>query len=68
MTTAMALKKKELRVYIPLKTDRLLRAVLPLRNGDRNWTLSDAATEAIDSWLKQPENQTIIDRYGLNKE
>lgn len=60
----MADKKEEIRGYVPSELRRLLRAVVSLRM-DKDWTLSDAITEAIADWLAKPENQEIIEKHRL---
>ena len=60
----MADKKEEIRGYVPSELRRLLRAVVSLRM-DRDWTISDAMTEAIADWLSKPENQEIIEKHRL---
>ena len=59
--------KKELRVYVPDELDRLVRALSAIKNGDRDWTLSDIATEALQDWVSKPENQALIDRHRLDE-
>ncbi|HYX16785.1 MAG TPA: hypothetical protein VE944_21035 [Nostoc sp.] len=53
--------KKELRGYVPNDINRLFRAVVALK--DTN--LSDALTEAVEDWLKKPENQALIKKHNL---
>jgi hypothetical protein len=54
-------EKKELRGYVPNDINRLFRAVVALK--DTN--LSDALTEAVEDWLKKPENQALIKKHNL---
>ncbi len=39
--------KKEFRGYIPDELSRLVRALSALKNGGRDWSLSDVLTEAL---------------------
>lgn len=57
-------EKEEIRGYVPSALRRLLRAVVALRT-DRDWTVSDALTEAITDWLEKSENQEIIKKHRL---
>lgn len=58
--------KEEIRAYVPSELRRLLRSVLTLRI-DRDWTISDALTEAIRDWLNKPENREVIEKHRLRK-
>ncbi|BAU08040.1 hypothetical protein [Fischerella sp. NIES-3754] len=53
--------KKELRGYVPNEINRLFRAVVVLKDSN----LSDALTEAVEDWLKKPENQALITKHNL---
>ena len=53
----MVEKKEEIRGYVPSELQRQLRAVVSLRM-DKNWTLSDAMTEAIAQELQLFHNNT----------
>lgn len=57
----MSGKKKELRGYVPPELEKTFRAVVVLR--DTN--LSDSLTEAVEDWLKKPENQKVIKKHNL---
>uniref|UniRef100_A0A832H271 Uncharacterized protein n=1 Tax=Oscillatoriales cyanobacterium SpSt-402 TaxID=2282168 RepID=A0A832H271_9CYAN len=56
-----------LRAQIPPEVDLLIRAIQPLKNTGKDWTLGDIATEALILWLKQPENKALIERHNLLK-
>ncbi|MEM7773824.1 MAG: hypothetical protein AAF327_25385 [Cyanobacteria bacterium P01_A01_bin.37] len=58
--------KKEFRGYIPADLNRVIRAVTALKNGDRDWSLSDVLTEALEDWLNKPENRALIERHNLS--
>jgi hypothetical protein len=45
--------------------NKLIRAVAAIKNGDRDWSLSDVLTEALQDWLNKPENQELIERHNL---
>jgi len=34
----------------------------------RDWTISDCVVEALEDWLKKPENQALIGKYRLKVE
>jgi len=59
--------KKEFRGYVPAELNKLIRAVTALKNGDRDWSLSDVLTEALQEWLEKPENQALIDKHNLGE-
>ena len=59
--------KKEFRGYIPPELNKLIRAVTALKNGERDWSLSDVLTEALEDWLQKPENQALIERHNLSE-
>lgn len=58
--------KKEFRAYIPRDMDKLVRAIAGLKNGSKDWTLSDVMEEAFTCWLEQPEQQRLIKDHNLN--
>lgn len=61
----MLMSEKELvRGYVSPSLKRLLKAVITLRM-DKDWTVSDVLQEAIVNWLKQPENQAVIQQHRL---
>jgi hypothetical protein len=51
--------------YVPSELNKLIRAVAAIKNGDRDWSLSDVLTEALQDWLNKPENQELIERHNL---
>lgn len=57
--------KKEFRGYIPNDLNRLVRALSALKNGDKDWSLSDVLTEALQDWVNKPENQALIEKFNL---
>lgn len=57
--------KKEFRGYIPADLNKVVRAVTALKNGNRDWSLSDVLTEALQDWLDKPENRTLIEKHNL---
>lgn len=60
-------KKKEFRVYVTQDLDRVVRALAAIKNGDRDWSLSDVAQQALENWVQLPENQELIERHSLDK-
>ncbi|MBD1996129.1 hypothetical protein H6G00_05790 [Leptolyngbya sp. FACHB-541] len=59
-------KKKEFRGYITQDLDRLIRALAAIKNGDRDWSISDVLQDALETWAKLPENQELIKKHNLN--
>lgn len=59
--------KKEFRGYIPRDMDKLVRAIAGLKNGNKDWTLSDVMEEAFSVWLEQPDQQKLIKDHNLDK-
>ena len=59
--------KKEFRGYIPADLNKLIRAITALKNGGRDWSLSDVLTEALEDWLQKPENQALIKKHNLSQ-
>ena len=59
--------KKEFRGYIPPELNKLIRAVTALKNGERDWSLSDVLTEALEDWIRKPENQALIEKHNLSE-
>lgn len=57
--------KKEFRRYVPDDLNRLVRALSALKNGGRDWSLSDVLTEALQDWVSKPENQALIEKHNL---
>ncbi len=60
-------KNEEIRAYVPARLKRLVKAMSGLKNGQRDWTMSDIVAEALEDWLKKPENQAIIERHRLDE-
>lgn len=60
-------KPRLFRAYIPPRIDFLVRALAPLKNGGKDWNLSDVLTEALEDWLNKSENQTLIERHNLEQ-
>lgn len=60
-------KKKEFRGYIPQDLDRLVRALAAIKNGDRDWSISDVLQDALENWVQLPDNQTLIEKHNLNR-
>ena len=60
-------KKKEFRGYITQDLDRLVRALAAIKNGGRDWSISDVLQDALETWVKLPDNQELIEKHNLNK-
>jgi hypothetical protein len=65
---AIVAKPSEIRAYVRPELKRLLKAVSGLKNTGKDWTISDCVVEAIEDWLKKPENQELIKRHNLDAE
>jgi hypothetical protein len=55
----------EIRAYPPKVLKQLVKAIAGLKNGGRDWTISDITTEALVEWLHKPENLELIERHNL---
>ena len=62
----VAKNNEEFRVYIPGKLKRKIKAIAGLKNGGRDWSMSDIATEALEDWLNKPENVELAKRHKLD--
>jgi len=60
-------KKKEFRGYITQDLDKLVRALAAIKNGDRDWSISDVLQDALENWVDLPENQELIKKHSLDK-
>jgi len=58
--------KTGLRAYIPTDVDKRFRAVIALRS-DEDLTISDAVTEAIETWLATSPNRELIEKHRLDR-
>lgn len=54
-------KKAMFRGQIDVDLDRKVRAIVVLRRS----SLGEAAQEALEEWIKRPENQEIIQKHNL---
>jgi len=61
----VARNTEELRAYPPKVLKQLVKAITGLKNGGRDWTLSDITTEALVDWLHKPENLELIKHHNL---
>jgi hypothetical protein len=57
----------EIRAYPPKVLKQLVKAIAGLKNGGRDWTISDITTEALVEWLHKPENLELIERHNLKE-
>jgi hypothetical protein len=60
-------KKKEFRGYITQDLDRIVRALAAIKNGDRDWSISDVLQDALETWVNLPANQELVEKHNLNK-
>lgn len=58
-----AKKRPELRIYLDTDIERQVRIVAAIRD----LSISSAVTEALEDWLRTPENQRIIERHRLDE-
>ena len=58
-------KPTEIRVSMSFELKRLIKALAGLRNTGRDWTMCECVTEAIEDWIKKPENQELIKKHSL---
>lgn len=58
-------KPVQFRAQVPPDIDFLIRAIAPLKNSGKDWSISDVATEALIDWLKKPENQALVEEHNL---
>jgi hypothetical protein len=61
----MASKSTSIRAQIPSDVDFLIRAIAPLLNSNKDWSVSDIVSVALQEWLNKPEIQEIIDQHNL---
>ncbi len=60
--------KRELRVVIPERSYKLLKAIAGLKNGGRDWNLSDCVSDALDKWFAEEEHVRLISENKRVKE
>lgn len=58
-------KPVQFRAQVPPDVDFLLRALVPLKNSGKDWTISDVATQALMDWLQKPENRQLVEEHNL---
>jgi D-alanyl-D-alanine dipeptidase len=58
-------KNVQFRGQVPPDVDFLIRAIAPLKNSGKDWSVSDVLTEALVDWLRKPENQALVERHNL---
>jgi D-alanyl-D-alanine dipeptidase len=58
-------KNIQFRGQVPPDVDFLIRAIAPLKNSGKDWSVSDVLTEALVDWLKKPENQALVKRHNI---
>ena len=58
-------KVVQFRAQVPQDIDFLIRAIAPLKNAGKDWTLSDVAVEALAEWLRKPENRELVEAHNL---
>jgi hypothetical protein len=58
-------KVVQFRAQVPQDIDFLIRAIAPLKNAGKDWTLSDVVVEALTEWLRKPENRELVEAHNL---
>lgn len=58
-------KVVQFRAQVPQDIDFLIRAIAPLKNAGKDWTLSDVVVEALAEWLRKPENRELVEAHNL---
>lgn len=62
---AIVAKPSEIRAYVRPELKRLIKAIAGLKNGGKDWTISDIVIEALEEWLQKPENQELVKHHRL---
>jgi hypothetical protein len=60
-------KREEIRAYVEPELKRTIKAIAGLKNSGRDWSISDVVTEALEDWLKKPENAELVKRHKLDE-
>jgi len=55
--------KPQIRVYITEDKDRLLKAIAGIKDSSVNAIVN----EAIDRWLEEPEQKSIVEKFNLDR-
>ena len=58
-------KVVQFRAQVPQDIDFLIRAIAPLKNAGKDWTLSDVVVEALAEWLRKPENRELVEAHNF---
>jgi hypothetical protein len=58
-------KSVQFRAQVRPDVDFLVRAIIPLKNAGKDWSVSDVANEALAEWLQKPENRELIESHNL---
>jgi hypothetical protein len=58
-------KSVQFRAQVRPDVDFLVRAIIPLKNAGKDWSVSDIANEALTEWLQKPENQELVESHNL---
>jgi len=59
---AMTEKKAQIRVYLPMDTDKILKILAAVKESSINAVVN----EAIEHWLEEDEQQEIIQQLNLD--
>jgi hypothetical protein len=58
-------KPVTLRAQVPPDIGYLVRAIASLRDPEKDLTISDVVTEALQEFIDKPEIQKLIDQHNL---
>lgn len=58
-------KSVQFRAQVRPDVDFLVRAIIPLKNSGKDWSVSDVANEALIEWLQKPENRHLVESHNL---
>lgn len=59
----MAEKKAQIRVYLPIDTDKVLKILAAVKESSVNALVN----EAIEHWLEEEEQREVIERLNLDE-
>lgn len=63
----VARNTEEIRAYVAPALKRKIKAISGLKNGGKDWTISDIVSEALEDWIQKPENQELVKRHQLDQ-
>lgn len=57
--------KRVIRGSIDAETYRRVKELLGFKNGGKDWNYGDAIEEALQDWLKRPENVKLMKEHNI---